>query len=144
MPFSEFLNSRREDCHALVRELTKTYSYVGILGADVKSNSVVAKRNMTDINEGNLTECGFVIKMHDGRAFFEYSLDDVRGDVKALAAKIVASVATSSRMESRQINVDTVCDEPLTKSFSRPCDFDEYTEEELLDFAKDMRDRLPR
>ena len=93
MPFSEFLDSRREACHALVRELSKTYSYVGILGADVKSTSVLANRKMTDISEGNLTECGFVVKMHDGRAFFEYSLDDVRGDAKALAEKIIASVA---------------------------------------------------
>ena len=55
MPFSEFLNSRREDCHALVRELSKKYSYVGILGADVKSSSILANRKMTDIGEGSLT-----------------------------------------------------------------------------------------
>ena len=116
MPFSEFLNSRREDCHALVRELSKTYSYVGILGADVKSTSVLANRKMTDISEGSITECGFVVKMHDGRAFFEYSLDDVRGDAKALADKIVAAVAPAAKMAERQISVPAVKDEPDRKS----------------------------
>ena len=140
MPFSEFLNSRREDCHALVRELSKTYSYVGILGADVKSTTILANKKMTDINEGSLTECGFVIKMHDGRSFYEYSLDDVRGDAKALADKIVASVSLAPQMTERQIKVDVVCDLPLTESFERPCDFDNYSEEQLLTFAKNIRD----
>ena len=142
MPFSEFLNSRREDCHALVRELSKKYSYVGILGADVKSSSILANRKMTDIGEGSLTECGFVIKMHDGRAFFEYSIDDVRGDAKALADKIVASVAPSAKVTDRQINVSAVRDEALVKSFSRPCDFDDYSDEQLLTFAKETRDSI--
>ena len=142
MPFSEFLNSRREDCHALVDELSKTYAYVGILGADVKSTAILANRKMTDISEGSLTECGFVVKMHDGRAFFEYSLDDVRGDTKALAEKIVAAVQPSAAMDERQIRVSTVSDEPLIKSFSRPCDFDDYSEEELLTFAKEIRDGI--
>ena len=142
MPFSEFLNSRRQDCHALVDELSKTYAYVGILGADVKSTAILANRKMTDISEGSLTECGFVVKMHDGRAFFEYSLDDVRGDAKALAEKIVAAVQPSAAMDDRQIRVSTVSDEPLIKSFSRPCDFDDYSEEELLTFAKEIRDGI--
>ena len=142
MPFSEFLHSRREDCHALVRELSKTYAYVGILGADVKSTAILANRKMTDISEGSLTECGFVVKMHDGRAFFEYSLDDVRGDAKALAEKIVAAVKPSAAMADCQIRVSAVSDEPLVKSFSRPCDFEDYSEEDLLAFAKEIRDGI--
>ncbi len=142
MPFSEFLNARRADCHALVRELSKTFSYVGILGADVKSTAILANRKMTDISEGSLTECGFVVKMHDGRAFFEYSLDDVRGDAKALAEKIVASVKPADTVADCQIRVSAVKDEPLVKSFSRPCDFEEYSEEDLLTFAKEIRDGI--
>ena len=142
MPFSEFLNARRADCHALVRELSKTFSYVGILGADVKSTAILANRRMTDISEGSLTECGFVIKMHDGRAFFEYSLDDVRGDAKALAEKIVASVKPADTVADCQIRVSAVKDAPLVKSFSRPCDFEEYSEEDLLTFAKEIRDGI--
>ena len=142
MAFSEFLNSRREDCHALVRALSKTYSYVGILGADVKSTAILANRKMTDVSEGTMTECGFVVKMHDGRSFFEYSLDDVRGDAEALARKITAAVAPAASMVDRQIKTAAVKDEPLVKSFSRSCDFEDYTEEQLLAFAKDIRDGI--
>ena len=142
MAFSEFLNSRREDCHALVKELSKTFSYVGILGADVKSTAFFANRKMTDISEGAMTECGFVIKMHDGRSFFEYSLDDVRGDKTALAGKIIASLALAPSMEGRQIEVNAVRDEPLVKSFARDCDFDDFSEEQILTFAKGIRDEI--
>ena len=142
MPFSEFLNSRREDCRQLVRELSKNFSYVGILGADVKSSSVYVNKKMSDIGEGNQTECGFVIKMHNGRSFFEYSLDDIRGDKKALAEKILEAVAADPALEERQIAVAPVADEPMVRSFSRECDFEAYSDEELLRFAKGIRDEI--
>ena len=63
MQFSEFLNSRREACRALVRELGKTYAYVGILGSDVKSTAIRVNRSVSDIGEGGAAECGFVVKM---------------------------------------------------------------------------------
>ena len=142
MAFSEFLNSRREDCRQLVRELSKTFSYVGILGADVKSSSVHVNKKMSDIGEGSMTECGFVIKMHNGRSFFEYSVDDIRGDKKALADKILAAIAPDPTLDDRQIQVPPVADEPMVRSFSRECDFDCYSDEDLLRFAKGIRDDI--
>ena len=137
MSFSEFLNSRRSDCKALVNELSKSFSYVAILGSDVKSSMIGADKNMSNVNEGSMSECGFVIKMHNGRSFFEYSLDDVCGDKAALAKKIVDSIAVAEAMQKREISVPCPKDEALIKSFSRECDFDSYTDEALLGFAKD-------
>ena len=137
MSFSEFLNSRRSDCKALVNELSKSFSYVAILGSDVKSSMIGADKNMSNVNEGSMSECGFVIKMHNGRSFFEYSLDDVCGDKAALAKKIVDSIVVAETMQKREISVPCPKDEALIKSFSRECDFDSYTDEELLGFAKD-------
>ena len=136
MSFSEFLNSRRADCKALVDELSKSFAYVGVLGSDVRSSMIGADRNMSDVGEGSMSECGFVIKMHDGRAFFEYSLDDVSGDKALLAKKITESVRVAAALRDSEINVPCPSDEPLVKSFSRECDFDSYTDEYLLDFAK--------
>ena len=136
MSFSEFLNSRRADCKALVDELSKSFSYVAILGSDVKSSMIGADKNMSSVDEGSMSECGFVIKMHNGNCFFEYSLDDVSGDKKALAEKIISSVRVAEAMQKREISVPTPKDDALVKSFYRECDFDSYTDEELLAFAK--------
>ena len=142
MAFSEFLDQRREDCRALVEVLGRSFPYVSILGSDVRSSRILANRTMTDIGEGGNSECGFVLKMHDGRAFYEYSLDDVSGDKEALAARILASITTDPSLAERQITVPEVKDEPLVQSFCRPSDFDDYTDADLLSRTKEMRDTL--
>ena len=96
MAFSKFLDAKRQDCKALVAELKKTFAYVSVLGVDIKTTAIRVDRNTSSINPGFGTECGFVVKMHNGTVFCEYSLDDISGDIPALAAKIVASVAYDS------------------------------------------------
>ena len=103
MQFSEFLNSRREACRALVSELGKSYAYVGILGSDVKSTAVRVNRAVSDIGEGGAAECGFVVKLNNGRGFYEYSTDDISGDKAALAEKIIAAVAKRYGVSSEDV-----------------------------------------
>ena len=88
MSFSEFLQSRRADARALVTELKKTYDYVSVLGVDVKARTVSANNRLTNIASGMDTECGFVVKMHNGSVFYEYALDDICGDIAALAIAV--------------------------------------------------------
>ncbi len=142
MKFSEFLNSRRADCRKLIAELSDRFGYVGILASDVKSTAIFANRRMSDIGEGSITECGFVVKMHDGKSFYEYSVDDIGGDKKELAQKIISSVEVAKELRGREIEVAMPADEPMVKSFCRECDFDDYSEEYLLDFAKKLRDEI--
>ena len=142
MNFSEFLNSRREACRALVCELGKDFAYVSVLGSDVKSTAIRVNRNTSDIGEGGAAECGFVLKMHDGHAFYEYSLDDVSGDVSALAQKIKASLMICESLSDRQITVAPPADEPMVRSFSRECDFDDFSDEELLAGCTEIRDAI--
>ncbi len=142
MAFSEFIESRREDCRELIRVLGQHFSWVGILASDVRSTSVFANKMMSNISEGSMSECGFVIKLHNGKAFFEYSLDDISGDKEALAEKILASLEISQALTDRQITVPVPQDEAMLRSFSRECDFDSYTDEALLDFAKNLRDDI--
>ena len=138
--FSEFLNSKRDQCKALVSALSRSFKYVSILGSDVKSRAISADRRSTNIGEGNLSECGFVIKMHDGRAFFEYSLDNIDGDVFALADKITASLSVDGSISDCMMSVPTPADEPMVKSFCRASDEDEISDTEILEFCKNMRD----
>ena len=142
MNFSSFLNSRRDNCRALVNELGKSFSYVGILGSDVKSSAIRVNRAVSDIGEGGAAECGFVIKLHNGRAFFEYSLDDISGDIPALASKITEAIKVEDSLVDKQINVSVPADEPMVKSFSRECDFDSFSDEELLTKCTEIRDEI--
>ena len=135
MAFSKFLSSKRGDCKALVAELKKQFAYVSILGADVKTSGIRVDKNTSSIGPGTFNECGFVVKMHNGSVFCEYSLDDISGDIPALAAKIAASVAYDS---SNTITGSTLPDEPLVQDFAREHDLADYTEAQLLDFCKEQ------
>ena len=135
MAFSKFLDSKRQDCRALVAELKKTFAYVSVLGVDIKSTAVRVDRNTSTIAPGFDTECGFVVKMHNGTVFFEYSLDDIQGDIPTLAQKITASVACKT---DNTIAESILPDEPLKQDFVREHDLADYTESQLLEFCKEQ------
>lgn len=140
MAFSKFLDSRREDCKALVKELSKAFSYVSILGSHVVSSRIAADRRSSVMGEGGLSECGFVIKMHNGKAFYEYSLDDISGDKSELAKRILSSLELDRELSDNTIDVKLLSDEPMVQSFSRESDCDKYSDSELLAFCEKMRD----
>ena len=142
MSFSEFLESRREGAQALVSELKKSYPYASVLGVDVKTRTITANRNTSYIGPGMDTECGFVVKVSDGQIFFEYSLDDISGDTAALASKICTAFKVNQSLRDTAKGGINLSDEPLVESFSRPSDFDRYSEEQLLNFCKEQKDAL--
>lgn len=138
MGFSEFLNSRRAPAKALAAELGKHFTYVSILGADMKSKAVQVTRNTSTITPGRDTECGFVVKMRNGSVFYEYSLDDISGDIPALAEKIAKAYALNAALLENTIGAAKLSDEPMVKSFAREHDLADWTDQQLLSFCKDQ------
>ena len=142
MPFSTYLNSKRGEIKELVKELSKQFSYVSVLATDVKASLVSANRRTSSMSEGGASECGFVVKLNDGRAFYEYSTNDISGDKVALAQKIVQSVGISDTLVDSQIVANKIAEEKLVQSFERPCDFDNYSPSQLIAFCEDIKDQL--
>jgi len=138
LAFSEFLASRRAAAKALVAELRKHYDYVSLLGVDIQAKSVRADRNTSGIRSGMDTECGFVLKMSNGSVFFEYSLDDIAGDVQTLVEKITAAFTLNAVLVENTIGEVRLSDEPLVQSFAREHDLADYTDQQLLSFAKEQ------
>ncbi|MBE6925852.1 MAG: TldD/PmbA family protein [Ruminococcaceae bacterium] len=142
MPFSEFLDSRRKDAKALVAELRKEFAYASVLGADIKSKSVRVDRNTSNISTGRDTECGFVIKLSDGKLIYEYSLDDISGDIPALAQNITNAFRLNAKLMDCAVGNLHLSDEPLVQSFCRPSDLHNYSDNQLLDVCIENRDKL--
>ena len=141
MPFSAYLNGQRENCAALVEALGKHFQYVSILGTDVYATAIRADRRSSAVQDG-AGECGFVVKMHDGKAFYEYSLDDISGDKEQLAEKIITAVKAGASLESRMISAAAVADEPMVKDFVRESDFADYSDEQLLGICQELSKEL--
>ena len=142
MSFSAFLDSRRAAARALVAQLKKDYAYVSVLGADITARSVRVDRSTSGINPGRDTECGFVIKLSNGGAFFEYSLDDIAGDPAALAATVSEAFALEQSLLAEAIDGIIPADEPLVQSFSRENDLAAFPEQQLLEFCRQQKDAL--
>ena len=142
MAFSEFLHARRAEARALVAELKKTYDYASVLGVDVKARSITANNRLTSITSGMDTECGFVVKVAGDGVFYEYSLDDIHGDLDELVAEIHKSFRFSKLLKASPIGVHDLSDEPLVRSFSRPSDLDQFSEQQILHFCKELRDTV--
>lgn len=139
MAFSEFLDGRRNAAKELVKELGESFSYVSVLGTDVRASLYTADFKSSNARDG-AGECGFAVRMWNGRAYFEYSLDDISGDIRELAKKIVKEAVPSETLTDKEIKPDAPLDEPLVESFCRENDFDDYSDEERLEFCKKVRD----
>jgi len=126
----------------LVKELKTHYEYVSVLGADIKARSIRVDRNTSNISSGRDTECGFVVKMSNGRVFFEYSLDDISGDIKALASDMITAFELNETLKTNTIDEVHLTDEPLVQSFSRPSDLAEYSDDQRLTFCKNLCNEL--
>ena len=135
MGFSHFLEARREAARALVAELHKDYSYVSVLGSDVRVKSIMTNKNTSAIRPGRDMECGFVAKMSSGSGFFEYSVDDIGEDIPALAAKIREAFALQAKLNPQTISQVHLPDEPLKKDFCRESDLEAYTDDQLLTYC---------
>lgn len=140
---SDFLKSRKQDAKDLVLELRKAFKYVSILGTDVRVQTVTANVKSTQItDEGLSSECGFVVKMKNDNSFFEYSLDDIKGDKKELAKRIIDSLKIDSNLAKKMIQTKDIKDEPLEKSFVRESDLDNYSVSDKLNFVKNLQKEL--
>ena len=142
MGFSEFLNSRRATAKELVACLRKNYAYASVLGVDVKARSVRVDRRSSGISAGRDTECGFVVKLSDGNVFYEYSLDDIAGDISALAEEIAAAFQLNETLAGNTVGKAQLTDEPLVQSFARSNDLADYTDDQLLNFCKEQCNTL--
>ncbi len=142
MSFSEFLSSRRASAEELVEILGRSFDYVSILGADTKCLSIRADKKSCSISEGSDADSGFVVKLSRSGIFFEYSLDDISGDMAALGEKISSSFPAEVFESMATLSREALSDEPLIRDFRRESDIDTFSEEELLDFCSGLKDSL--
>ncbi|MDO4459842.1 MAG: TldD/PmbA family protein [Clostridia bacterium] len=111
---NKFLKSRMEDAKAVVSELSKTFSYVSVLGTHEKVAKVISSTYSSAINSGE-TNCGFAIKVYNGEYYSEYACNDIRG----LDLEAVKEAVKLSALKQEHVDVKALNEEELTKSFER-------------------------
>lgn len=74
---SEYLLSTKPFIENLVKELSKDYAYVSILGTDTIGNQYSISRKSSNVNDSSWTERGFVLRVFNGINYSEYSFNTI-------------------------------------------------------------------
>ena len=137
MAFSKFLFENKENCKEIINRLSDKFKYVSILGCDVKGVSISAYKDSTEIKDNEFDkQQGFVVKMSNGGAFFEYSFDNFNAGISNIIDNILDVAFLDERLLHIQIKPQDVVEEEIKKDFLRESDLDKYTNSALLDFCK--------
>ena len=118
--FSNFLNSRHDLCKELVSRLLKKYEYVSILGKHIKGRSIGVSSFDVDIGDTYEAQCGFVVRLYNGKCFSEYSFSDItEQSINQLEQDIYQSANLDKDILDSHIAAGVLEDEPLVQTFAR-------------------------
>jgi TldD protein len=101
---SEFLVNCKPLIGKLVSILSENYEYVSVLGTDTKGKSFRVSKMGVEVNDSMLAERGFVVRIHNGVNYSEYSfneinedkLDSIIKDIKAKLNKVSKDISINS------------------------------------------------
>lgn len=118
---SEFLSGCKPLLRKLIDQLSADYEYVSILGTDTKVKNFVVSNKGTEINESMFAERGFVLRIHNGVNYSEYSFNEIS---ESKIPDIITAVRNELHKVSPEVSSNTYAvieEERITKQF-----FSEY------------------
>ena len=133
MALNTFLKDRMTDAKQLVETLSETYEYVSVLGSYNKTKRILSDTRNTSIDEKE-DECGFVVRMFDGKHYSEYAVNDIRG----ISAEDIIEATALPEMHQDFVDVKALEEEELVKSFVRE-DVHPLKDEEILEKLENIR-----
>lgn len=74
---SQFLIDQKPVLKKLISMLSKTYEYVSILGTDSKGEKYNVQKNSVQVEDSMWTERGFVVRVHNGVNYSEFSFNEI-------------------------------------------------------------------
>jgi TldD protein len=121
---SEFLARSKPHVRRLIDMLSKEYQYVSVLGTDTRGKIYRVSKTGTEINDIMLAERGFVVRVHNGVNYSEYSFNEI--DENKLQ-DIVEDINDKLHRTSKEINLNEYAlieEEELSKHFFSETEID--------------------
>lgn len=138
--FSNFLNSRHDLCKELVNRLLKKYEYVSILGKHIKGRSIEVTSFDVDVGDSREAQCGFVVRLYNGKCFSEYSFSDITEDtINQIEQDIYQSAKLDKDILDNHINAGILEDEPLVQTFAREFEGPNLETKDIVDKLQEYK-----
>jgi TldD protein len=135
---SSFLKERKAVLKELVLILSKEFKYASILGTDTKGKTYSVQRTGVSLNDSNWNERGFVIRVHNGINYSEFSFNTIDEKNIYQVAEHIKEKLNSQLQElkaSSELNhYEAIEEEELNKSF--------YGEVQELPETKSHKEKL--
>lgn len=139
---SEFLKNSKPLIKRLVNLLNESYKYVSVLGTDTRGKNFSVSKTGINVNDSMLSERGFVVRVHNGLNYSEYSFNEIHEDnIEA----ILDSIKTKLNNISRELSVNEysiIEDEEITGSFLSEVEIDpkDLSPEVIIDTLTQIKD----
>lgn len=140
--FSKKLEAKQDLLKALVSELGKTFEYVSVLGTDHKTLNFSSNKKDTNISRAMDNDFGYVVKMTNGKGYYEYSFDQPENDIPAFAEKILSYININSPLSNQTVSNSIPEDEALVKSFEDDSDLYKYSESEIIEIVQNLKNKV--
>ena len=101
---SKFLEGSKPLLRKLINMLQESFEYVSVLGTDVNGKSYCVSKTETSVGESMLSERGFVVRVHNGVNYSEYSFNEISEENLDY---IVEDIKTKLNKIATGINVDS-------------------------------------
>ena len=80
------------------------------------------------------SQCGFVVKIYDGKAYSEYSFSDIdEKSIDDIEKAVIETVHVLDDDSLVHVSAKALDDEPLVKEFSRPFESEPYSIPEIIE-----------
>ena len=139
MSFSKKLLANEAYLVSLVKELKKTYKYVSVLGCDHQTIDYFANKNTASSSSSLDNDYGYVVKMTNGRGFYEYAFDHIEKSVEDFAKDIIASCKLDSNLPTIESKIPE--DDPLVMEKEDESDLEKFSSSDILNFTKELKDK---
>ncbi len=135
---SKYLFNTKDILKELISKLSEDYNYVSVLGTDISGKSFSVTRTGIDIGDSHLTERGFVLRVHNGINYSEFSfnkIDNIDSLIENVKNKINGDL---ERLKNSNIKISSypiIEEEKIEKSFHGDVEIlpSEVTDREKID-----------
>ena len=118
---SSFLNNSKPILKILVQTLKRDFKYVSILGTDTFGTSYRVNKNGIDINDSGWNERGFVVRVHNGINYSEFSFNELAEEsLNALILKIKTTLTSQKDILKNNLVINEYAllhEDPIKRSF---------------------------
>ncbi len=146
--FSSYLKKKKPLAKEIVEKLSKDFSFVSVLGTDVKGKNYSVSGPITGISPSSITECGFVIRVYNEGVYSEYSFNELeKNKIDDIVIEVKSLANTKSSVDI--VNCNKIIEESLSKKFKRNQKGDILNDEEIInklkaeqEYAKSLNDKI--